>query len=107
MQHEYIINTTDGSFDYLAPWGTATYEQLDCHYFTIDLEVGLTTLTGYGNYAYLDNYRNDIEGFICELDNILLNEYKEEDNTTPLDVFEELLEELREIAIIEEEKAVA
>ena len=97
---EYIIKTTDGSFDYHAPWGTATYHTRDIHGFDYDIDDGIQSLNGFGDYSYLDNFKDNIEELIAEIDSILLNEYEEySPEVTSEEAFEELMEHLREIAL--------
>lgn len=103
MIFEYIIKTSDGSFDYLAPWGTETHNCVDIHGFDFDPDEGLKTFNGFGDYSYLDSLKGNVHKLIEELDLILLTDYDEEDESvTSPEVFEELMEILREIALKEE-----
>lgn len=100
MKNEYVIKTTDGSFDYNAPWGTATHHCTDIHGFEYDMDEGLESLNGFGDYSYLDNFKDNAEDLITELDLILLQDYEEySPEVTYEEAFEELMEHLRELAL--------
>ena len=55
MIYNFIYYTTDGSFDYDAPWGTETHHVEDWHGFSIEInddnQVLIDTLEGYGDFA--------------------------------------------------------
>lgn len=103
MKIDYVIKTTDGSFDYLSPWGTSTCNSLIEHGFEFDDAIGLESFRAFGDYSYLNLYKDDIERLIAELDAILIDDYDEYAAEVSLsEVIEEVMESLREIAIKEE-----
>lgn len=97
---QYILYSTDDSFDYNAPWGTDTYYEIGLHGFEYDEVEGLESLEGFGDFSYLEKYKNDVNELIKALDEILLKDYREDDpEASSSDKFEKLMEYLRELAM--------
>lgn len=102
---DYVIKVTDESFDYHSPWGTATQKVLKQHGFEFNKEKGMESFKGFGDYEYLNEIK-DIERLICEIDLILLQDYTGENASTETEI-ENVMEELRAISILQDERTAA
>ena len=76
MQYNYIYYRTDGSFDYLAPWGIETEHVTDLHGFSIELDSednpDFNSLEGFGEFDDV----NDLKS-LEELKQYILDNMKE------------------------------
>lgn len=97
---EYIFYTSDESFDYNGPFGTATHNETGYHGFSLDFDDEylpiLGSINGFGEFDDI-NWRvksfKDFENYLKE--NIPL--WKDDVESTPLEAFDELLETIVEI----------
>ena len=62
MQYNYIYYRTDGSFDYLSPFGVATEYVEDLHGFSIDLDSednpDFNSLEGFGEFDDVNDLKS-------------------------------------------------
>lgn len=100
MHHEYIFFTSDESFDYNGPFGTATHYETGYHGFELEFDDNFTpiisSIKGFGFFDDIQDKVKDFETFKEYLINAI-EHWRDETETTSIEVIEELLE------IIEEE----
>lgn len=98
MAQEYNFYTTDESFDYNGPFGTATQYETGYHGFSIEVDkndiIDITSLDAYGDYTEMQDKCKTLEDLKKYLEEHLdeVQEDEEKHRYTNRECFEELIE---------------